>query len=41
MLEPEFANKIKRIRQKQIILGGIETHICVLQTPADLIKRRF
>ena len=25
----------------QIIIGGIETHICVLQTAADLIKEGF
>ena len=41
MLEPEFANKIKELGKKQIILGGIETHICVLQTAADLIKEGF
>lgn len=41
MLEPEFANKIKELSKKQIILGGIETHICVLQTAADLIKDGF
>lgn len=41
VLEPEFANKIKELGKKQIILGGIETHICVLQTAADLIKEGF
>lgn len=44
MLEPEFANKIKELKaagRKQIVIGGIETHICVLQTAHDLMKEGF
>jgi nicotinamidase-related amidase len=41
MLEPEFAEKIRTSGKKQIVIGGIETHICVLQTVADLIKEGF
>ncbi|MDE6137971.1 MAG: isochorismatase family protein [Candidatus Gastranaerophilales bacterium] len=44
MLEPAFAEKINILKQSgrnQIVLGGIETHICVLQTACDLIKEGF
>ena len=41
MLQPEFAQQIKNSGKKQIVLCGIETHICVLQTAADLIKEGF
>lgn len=44
MLEPEFAEKIQELKnagKKQIIIGGIETHICVLQTAHDLMKEGF
>jgi len=41
MLESEFAGKIRTLGKKQIVIGGIETHICVLQTAADLIKEGF
>lgn len=44
LLEPEFAQKIQELKaagKTQIVLGGIETHICVLQTTVDLIKEGF
>lgn len=44
LLEPEFAQKVQELKAngiKQIVIGGIETHICVLQTAADLIKEGF
>ena len=44
MLTPEFAQRIQELKaqgKKQVILCGIETHICVLQTAADLIKEGF
>lgn len=41
MLTPEFAEKIKSLGKKNIIIGGIETHICVYQTVVDLIKEGF
>ena len=34
-------NAIKAQNKKQIILFGIETHICVLQTALDLIKEGY
>lgn len=44
MLEPAFAQKMQELKDQgknQILIGGIETHICVLQTAADLIKNGF
>ena len=44
MLEPAFSQKIAELKNSgktQIVIGGIETHICVLQTAADLIKEGF
>ena len=41
MREPKFAKEIKKLERKQIILCGIETHICVLQTALDLIKKGY
>ena len=38
---PEFIEKIRNLGKKNIIIGGIETHICVYQTVADLIKDGF
>lgn len=41
MLEPAFAEKIHSLGKKQIVLCGIETHICVLQTAYNLINEGF
>ncbi len=44
MSEPKFAEKIKMLKEfgkTQIIIGGIETHICVLQTAYDLLNEGF
>lgn len=41
MRENDFKNGISSLGRKQIILGGIETHICVLQTAYDLIKEGY
>nr|HAT8713027.1 isochorismatase family protein [Legionella jordanis] len=34
--EPFFAKKLKALSRTQIVLIGIETHVCVLQTGMDL-----
>lgn len=41
MNEPEFVNKIKNSGKKQIVICGIETHICVLQTAAELLNEGY
>ncbi|NOX34777.1 MAG: isochorismatase family protein [Deltaproteobacteria bacterium] len=37
--EPRFMDKFKKAGRTQILLTGIETHICVFQTGYDLIKQ--
>ena len=44
MLEPDFANRIAELKNRginQIVLCGIETHICVHQTVAALLREGF
>lgn len=41
MQEDNFKNGILSLERKQILIGGIETHICVLQTAYDLIKEGY
>ncbi len=38
---PAFMDKLGATGRKQIILVGIETHICVYQTALDLIKNDY
>ena len=37
----EIADALKKNNKKQVILCGIETHICVLQTAIDLINNGY
>lgn len=39
--EPNFLNEIKKLNKKTIILAGMETHICVLQTCIGLLEEGF
>jgi isochorismate hydrolase len=36
-----FNEKLNRLGRKQVILSGIETHVCMLQTAADLIQKGY
>lgn len=35
---PDFIHDLKLLKRKQIILTGMETHVCVLQTALDLMQ---
>lgn len=37
----EFNNKIQETGRKQVLIAGIETHICVYMTAADLVKEGY
>ena len=39
--EPEFKLKIQKAKAKNIILFGVESHICVLQTAIDLKEEGY
>jgi nicotinamidase-related amidase len=39
--EPEFQKELEAINRKQAVLIGIEAHVCVYQTAADLVKRGY
>jgi len=36
-----FNDRLKELRRSQIILTGMEAHVCVLQTAADLLRRNY
>lgn len=38
---PEFMKKLDATGRKQIVLSGMESHICVLQTALDLLAQGF
>jgi nicotinamidase-related amidase len=40
-MEPDFLSAIHSFRRNQIIVVGMEAHVCVLQTCLDLIKAGF
>ena len=39
--EDEFPKRLKDLGRKQVILTGIETHVCVYQTAMDLIDAGY
>ena len=39
--DERFMGELKRLNKKNVILMGIESHVCVLQTALDLIAEEF
>lgn len=39
--EPKFLDAVTELGKKTVLLAGMETHICVLQTCVDLVRAGF
>jgi len=39
--EPAFMNALKKTGRKQVLIAGIESHVCVYQTSRDLITAGY
>jgi nicotinamidase-related amidase len=39
--EPEFMDRLKSAKRKQVLMCGLETHICILQTCLQLLDRNY
>lgn len=41
MKEPAFVEALEKLGRKTVIIGGIETHVCVQQTVIDLLESGY
>lgn len=41
MAQEEFARQLQSLNRSQVVLAGVETHICIMQTALDLLKAGY
>lgn len=41
ILEPNFVKALEKTQRKQVVVSGMETHVCVLQTVLDMIDMGY
>jgi nicotinamidase-related amidase len=39
--EPRFVERLQTLGRKQVLLCGIETHVCIYQTAVDLLAQNY
>jgi nicotinamidase-related amidase len=41
LLNPEFRRRLEELGRRTVLLSGIESHVCVYQTAADLVRAGY
>lgn len=39
--EPSFTKEIKKLKRKQVVIAGVEAHVCVMQTAIDMQEQGY
>ncbi len=39
--QPEFIGQVRHLGRKQLVVAGMEAHVCVLQTVLELVRQQY